>query len=1458
MKSLKLLFTAFLIFIGFSGQLKSHSVQIAYCVDCAGNLRIFVEHWHGTANPSSTNMTINLTVAASSTIQTNPPSFGIINVPFASLPGCATPVTAVAGCPGNQNTYNDWVIYDYTGLPTGVPISFTILSGNNSFTSDGCGMYPLTVNFVIPPALTNGTLSSVCQGAPSPAINVPAGVFWTNSNTGIGLAATGTGPIAPFTATGIGSGVISYATGCGISNNTITVVPSLTSSFNNSAGASGVCLGTAINFNNTSPSSTGWLWNFGNGSTSTAQNPSHTYALPGVYSVSLTVTNGPACPGTSVQSVTVHPFPVLAYILNPVCANVNVPLINTSNIASGTMAFAWTMTGALPNTSTATNPIFSYAAGGTYTVNLTATSNNGCVANLSRTVAITASPIANFTINYVPCSVVPTVTATSTSLLNGGSALTGFQYDWGDATPLSVVNPATHTYGTSGPKVITFTVTNAGGCRNIITQNVNITVKPAPNFTFTPLCVGSAINFTNTSTTATGVNSYTWDFGNASGSNLINNSVNYATSGTYSVTLVAQNTDMCSDSIKKLINVFGRAVIDFTPAAVCFNTPTNFINLTTTTVNANTGAVASYSWNFGATSGTSSATNPINTYTNPANATANTVYSVNLYATTANGCTDVLTKTITVYSLPTPAFISNSVCIGSANTLTDVGSNNGNPYYQFDWDFNNNNIADATTSVGTVNNVFPAAGNNLVTYTVVTSPNGGLLQCKSTATNNVWVHAGPQAIITNTNQCVGSGTIGISGITSTIAIGTITNYAWNYGNSTSSLVNPTPSTSVSYTPSGTYLVTLTVTSMVGCSNSAIKTVTAFGRSVINFGPSSVCYNTPTIFTNSTVTNVNANTSAVASWSWNFGATAGSSTLMNPTITYTNPANATANITYSATLFATTADGCKDSLTLPVIVYALPTPNFVADSVCLGNQTTLSFTGNNNGNPLTFFKWDFNNDGIVDLTNSSLTTQTVFPNFGNTAVTYTVITSPSFSLSCFDKITKNVWVHPIPVAAISHLNSCLDTQPLNMSGAPSTIAIGTVTNYAWNYGNGNTNLINTIAPTSHSFIAAGDYVVTLTVTSNAGCSNVNTTTVSVWERPYAHFSYTKTCLNKRTTLQAFQKPISGTIVSYNWDFNTNTSNIEASGAQVNYTFAAAGVNTVNLMATTDKGCTNILPGTIYINYIPKPNFYAPKRAGCADLCIAILDSSAALTGPAKNDSWQWTFGNGQNITMNNGVLAGNICYTNTSNYTVQNYSMRLILRSDSGCVDSIIKNNYITVYPNPKADFNWDGEDGTILTPQVNFVNTSQGYSAYQWYFNDGSKTDSTNRNPSHYFNTELVNTYNVFLAVRNQYGCKDTTSKLVDIGPNYTFYIPNAFTPNDDGVNDIFTGKGIGVKTYKMWIYDRWGEMVSYTEDIAKGWNGTIKGNVIDTKMDVYQYKVIVTDVTNKQHEYVGHVSLIK
>lgn len=1090
---------------------------------------------------------------------------------------------------------------------------------------------------------------------------------------------------------------------------------------------------------------------------------------------------------------------------------------------------------------------------GIYTLNCTPFTT--CAASpLTYTFAIQPKPIAGF--NFTNTACVNSVSAVSTSSTNGGPAITNYLWDWGDATT-SAVNPANHTYTGSGPKTIKLVVTNAGGCKDSITHVVTISQPPVPNFTFNPACSGSAVNFTNSSTSSTGTNSFHWDFGDATAASTATNPThNYASPGTYTVVLVATNTSGCIDSIKKTVNVFGRAVVNFTPTGVCFNTSSNFTNLTTTTLNPNTGAIATSSWSFG-DGGSSVATNPAYTYTNPANATANFTYTAWLYVTTVNGCKDSLSKPITVYSLPSPNFVADSVCFNSPTSLTVTGNNNGNPNFLFVWDFNGDNIPDMSTANSPTTTTLPLVGNNNVTFTMVTSPNVGLLQCKNTFTKPVWVRATPAAVITNTNQCVNA-PIGLSAVNSTIANGAITNYAWNYGNNTSSLTNATPSTSVNYATSGIYTVTLTVTGSGGCPGITTKTVSVFGRAVPNFVPADVCFNSVTNFTNTTSTSINPNTAAVANYSWTFG-NGGSSAIQTPVYTYTNPANSVANTTYTAWLYVTTANGCKDSVSKPVTVYSLPTPNFTADSVCLGVATTLTDNSNTNGNPLFLNSWDFNSDNVADLSNNAASSTNIFTNPGNTSVTYTVFTSPNGGLlTCSAKITKNVWVHAIPAAIITHTNMCIDAQPNLMSGVNSTLAIGTITNYAWNYGNGNNNLINPLSASSFSYNLAGNYLVTLTVTSSGGCTNVATQSTDVWERPFANFTYSKACAGKQITLKGVQLPNSAPITNYDWDLNNTVPTVEASGGQVTYTYSTPGPQPINLLITSNQGCKNIVPGNIYINYNPKPNFYAPKRAGCADLCISVLDSSQAVPLPAKNSNWEWYFGNGL-VNFSSQSNPQYVCYQNPSNLTTQDYSLKLIVRTDSGCVDSIIKQKYIRVYPNPKADFEWVGKDGDLLTPFISFQNTSIGYNRFYWYYNDGvNVTDSSNVNPSHYYNTDIPRDFQVFLAVKNQYGCKDTITKYVEIGPEYTFYIPNTFTPNQDGANEVFTGKGVGIKAFKMWIYDRWGEKLYYTEDINKGWDASVKGKYDKEKVDVYTYRCIVTDLWNKEHEYVGHVTLLK
>lgn len=1091
------------------------------------------------------------------------------------------------------------------------------------------------------------------------------------------------------------------------------------------------------------------------------------------------------------------------------------------------------------------NQTFTTITQGQYTLTMNPI---GACAPLVRLVnfSISVSPTAGFSFTSTPCA--SSVNVVSTSSQNGGSALTGYQWVWGDATPNSTLNPETHVYATPGPKQIKLIVTNATGCKDSITQTVNVTLPPIIDFTVNPSCLGLNTNFTNISTTGGAAsNSYTWSFGGGGGnSNAVSPSMSFATPGIYTVSLGGTNSDGCSNTIQKTFTVNPKPIIAFSANPVCVNSTTSFTN--TSTIAA--GTITNWFWDFNNDAVTDNTTqNPTYIFTSGG------TFPVELKAQSDQGCQDSAIVNINVSPTPSISFNATPACMRFSIVLANNSSVTAPATMtSYTWNFGSGSSFATSTATAPSNLTYSVSGVQTITLTGISSDG-----CPASGTNTVNVFSSPTADFNANPVCSGITTSFTD--TSTPASpnpGSVTGWSWDFDNNGTSDASTQNPSNFFNTP-GNYPVSLIVTSANGCQDTIQKTISIYGRAVVDFTPTGICFGTPTTFTNLTNTGVNANTGSVVASNWNFG-NGGTSANQNPAYTYTNPSNSTANTTYSATLVITTSNGCIDSITKPVIVYSNPTPDFVSDSVCLGNATTLQDLSNSNGNPIQFFNWDWNSDGVADVTNISLQTQNTFTAWGNTLVTYTVITSPNAGLLyCSNSISKNVWVHPGPTAVITSTNQCIDTQPLPLSGVTSTIPVGSIANYAWNYGDGNSNMVNATPAATHSYNTPGTYNVTLTVTSVNGCTSSNAQTVEVYDRPYGSFVYSKTCLTKTTTLTAQPSSVGGTISNYSWDFNNTPLSIEASGVVVTTTFAVAGTQTLNLLLTSNMGCKNVVPGNVYINYNPQVNLYAPKRMGCTDLCITIEDSTAALTGPAQNISWEWNFGNGATINTNNNG-SHQVCYSNPSFFNLKKYDLSLIVRTDSGCVDSVRRSNYVVVYPKPHADFIWQGVEGDLLTPVISFTNTSQGHNSFQWYFNDAlNALDSTHNSPTHYFVTENPETVNIYLAIRNIYGCKDTVMKPIEILPNFTFYIPNCFTPNGDGVNDIFTGKGIGIKEFEMWIFDRWGEMIYYTNDIANGWSGnTVKGKDVEGKTDVYQWKVIVKDLSGKDHKYVGHVTELR
>lgn len=175
-------------------------------------------------------------------------------------------------------------------------------------------------------------------------------------------------------------------------------------------------------------------------------------------------------------------------------------------------------------------------------------------------------------------------------------------------------------------------------------------------------------------------------------------------------------------------------------------------------------------------------------------------------------------------------------------------------------------------------------------------------------------------------------------------------------------------------------------------------------------------------------------------------------------------------------------------------------------------------------------------------------------------------------------------------------------------------------------------------------------------------------------------------------------------------------------------------------------------------------------------------------------------------------------------------------------------------PRPIADFHMSPARVSSSNPEINFFNLSQNATDYLWFFDDGNT--SNEHSPIHTY--QEVGHYNVMLVAYNGEDCSDTAVKKIEVYQDFFFYIPNAFTSDNDGLNETFKPIGTGFKpeTFEMKIFNRWGQLIFETKDFEKGWDGRIK-NIMYSTNDVFIYQIDVIDLSSKRHRFNGHVSKI-
>jgi len=285
-------------------------------------------------------------------------------------------------------------------------------------------------------------------------------------------------------------------------------------------------------------------------------------------------------------------------------------------------------------------------------------------------------------------------------------------------------------------------------------------------------------------------------------------------------------------------------------------------------------------------------------------------------------------------------------------------------------------------------------------------------------------------------------------------------------------------------------------------------------------------------------------------------------------------------------------------------------------------------------------------------------------------------------------------------------------------------------------------------------------------------------------------------------------------------------------------------TFTVSVRDDCGLTDQDSIHIVVMPLPEINIEADIYKGCQPLTVHFHE-----TTPFTGETYIWHF---DDWDENNLSLAQNPIHV-FDEFGI--YTISLLVTSKFGCRAKLIIPNMIEVYPKPEARFTTDKNHVSINSPLVSYFDNSVGAAQYCWSFGDGDS--SLTQNPMHSFYD--YGEFTTTLIVTSDKQCKDTAEVLIIVEEDFTFYAPSAFSPDNDGRNDMFNvfGTGINEDDFSLMIYDRWGELIFTSDKLEYGWDGKIKGEKVAT-IGTYVWMATYRDRNKNQHQKSGYVTVIR
>ena len=983
-------------------------------------------------------------------------------------------------------------------------------------------------------------------------------------------------------------------------------------------------------------------------------------------------------------------------------------------------------------------PTATYSNPGTYTVTLIVKNASGAGAiRDSNYITVYASPIVSFGLDlHLACA--PAIISFQQFSQPGQGTITNYLWNFGDGTTDNGPTPQ-HQYSQTGYYTVSLTVTNSGGCSNSATYGRTLRLVPGVQTNFTWSETGNSctapfsLNFLN-QTAGPGNLTYNWDFGPgaapANSTTTNPGGISYPAAGSYPVTLIAQSSFGCADTITQTVPLASNAPVINAPGAGCINTPVNFSNGTSP-------APISSTWNFGDGSPTSNQPNATHSYTA---AGPYTVTLTNVYA----NCTTTATTTVNIGAALVPAFTAAPTAACKAPLSVQFTDQTAPAPALWTWNF-----GDGSPTSNVQNPVHPYATTGTFDVTLTATTAAGCTG-STTMTKEINITA-PTINFTGQGACVGQAFTPSYTVTSTDPV---TSYSWSAPGATPSTAtgaNP----SFTYTATGFYTISLTIQTASGCSatqtfTNAIQVGTPVTPTFTYSPPSPICGTATVTFTSPTPAD---------QWYWTFGD--GTATDSGQTVSHQFSKFGAREV-----VLAVLNGGCLSPANQLVTINP-PIPKFgyvvncAANNPAIANNLVVSFLDStlydNTLSPLTYL-WDYGdgtNSGLISAPPYTPPPHT-YPGPNSYPISLTVTngtcTAYAYKKLLLDNINASFNVSQALVCN-QHNFTLTSTSTTVPAGSP-------ITGYVWSFGLGFTDPGDSVFTTHINGV--GNYPTTLTVTDQNGCHYTSTPTTITVTAPAVNFTLPAGgCVNSTISFTDNSTPsMLGTkITGYVWHFGDSTAN-SYSSPPFTHQYADTGSYTVIEVVTDDGGCSAsaTVKNAIQITS-PHAIFIMPDSFYCPNTPATFTDFSAGY-----GLSYSWSFGDGSG---NPASTAKNPQHSFPA-ATGVTYPVTETITDKYGCTTDTTENIRIA---SPIAAFTIADTTAICIPLEAIFTAAGQNYDSLYWEFGDGST--STLANTSHFYSS--LDTFIATLVVQGPGGCRDSTSRKVYLtNPNTTVF---TFTP---------------------------------------------------------------------------------